>query len=224
MNLSWLQNWKKEERGLATLEAAIIFPIVFFAVLFIIYIGNMYYIQAKIDSLAMQYAVLGAECISDPFHYEIEKNQKLPTKLSDVDLQPYRYIFGGSFQTIENNLSNKLKTELEGGTGLLKDSKLSITGTDNSNGKYVQYNSTFFYSAVTAQINYEVTIPIGAFFSENLTLFRLSSRAEVTVNDTAEFIRNADFAYDLITRTKVGQTIAGVFQKVGSFIEKFAKK
>lgn len=214
----------KNETGLATVEGAIIFPLMFFILLFILYIGNMYYEQAKIDSIVMKYAVIGAECIADPFHYDIENTQKLPIDVKSVDLQPYRYIFGGSFDKIESDLSAKLKAELKDGSIFFRDSKLSIIGTENSNGKYIQYNNSFFYSSVTAQVSYTVSIPIGSFIAEDLTLFKLSSRAEVTVNDAPEFIRNTDFAYNLISRTKVGQTIGGVFQKVADFIEKFAKK
>lgn len=46
---------RKEEKGALILEATIVFPVMFFILLFLIYTGNMFYIRSQVDSIASLY-------------------------------------------------------------------------------------------------------------------------------------------------------------------------
>ena len=59
-------------------------------------------------------------------------------------------------------------------------------------------------------------------FDNNPTVVKLSSRAEVSVNDCPEFIRNVDMVVDLLDGTTVSEKIKDIFEKINGFIGKFS--
>ncbi len=213
----------KNETGSLIVESAIVFPIMFFLLLFIIYIGNMFYEQAKVENIVLKNAIYGAESIADPFHADMSAEKpSLPTNVKEVHIHPYRYLFGADYSAIEQEINDKVENEINSISLIFfNNSRANIKGTDNSNKKYAQYNRNFIYSNFVVQVNYEVKFPVRFLFTENPTIFTLSARAEVLVNDETEFIRNVDMAYDLLSQSKVGQAIGTVFSKVSSFIERF---
>jgi len=79
------------------------------------------------------------------------------------------------------------------------------------------------YSQFVVQVNYELRFPIRFIFVEDPVVAKFSSRAEVTVNDAPEFIRNVDMAIDLLDGTSTGETITNFFDKIKSFVGKFSK-
>lgn len=217
----------QNERGAVIVEAAIVFPVMFFVLIFIIFIGNLFYEQARIDSIVTQYAIRGAQCVADPFLDEMYQGKSVPTKASEVDLEPYRYIFGftenSSISQVETMLSNKIKEEINNGSLIFFDGTGGkYVSTDN--GKVCEFKNMFLYSTFVVQVNYEVKFPISFMNMSKPTLLRMSSRAEVPVSDTDEFVRNIDMAVDLIAETSGGKTIASIFEKVTSFINSFASK
>lgn len=211
------------EDGSIILESAIVFPIVFVVLIFIIYLGNVYYEQARVEKIVMKNAVLGAEAIADVFHNEMEQGG-ISADLGR-NLDPYRYLFGGNQSQVENEISARVEQEIrEGAIGFFNNAKANQIGTDNQNGKAAYYKTHLFCSSFVVQVNYEVKLPLQFSFMETPTLFSFSARAEVTVNDETEFIRNADMALDLLSQTKIGSKIGDLFGKVGDFIEKFTKR
>ena len=217
----------KNERGALKVESAIVFPVMFFVLFFIIFIGNLFYEQARVDDVVMRYAIQGAQCVADPFLYDMEAGHKVPTDVDELDLEPYRYILGslteGSISAVEDKISAKVKEEVNNSSLIFfKNSKANYVGTDN--GKIAEFKNYIIYSTFVVQVNYEVKFPIRFLDDNSLTVARMSARAEIPVSDTDEFVRNIDMAVDLLERTKLGQTIGSVFEKVGSFINSFAEK
>lgn len=217
----------KNERGVLIVEAAIVFPVMFFILLFIIFIGNLFYEQARIDDIVMRYAIRGAQCVADPFLDEMYQGQSVPTDPGAVELEPYRYIFGftkdSSISQIENMLTKKIQEEINS-SSLIFFENTGGKYLSSENGKICEFKNHFLYSTFVVQVNYEVQIPISFMNASKPTILRMSSRAEVPVSDTDEFVRNIDMAVDLIAETKIGQTIESVFKKVGDFINSFASK
>lgn len=215
----------KKEKGVLVVESAIVFPVMFFVLLFIIYIGNLFYEQARIDDIVMRYAVKGAQCVADPFLYDMEATSAVPHDVSALRLEPYRYILGGfadgSISQVEKKVSQEVRNEVnKSKIVFFKNMNARYTGTENDDTAY--FNNWVIYSTFIVQVNYEVKIPIDFLGYEGLSLVKMSSRAEVPINDTDEFIRNIDMAVDLIKETKVGEAVTAAFDKVKSFIEKFA--
>ena len=216
----------KSEKGAIIVEASIVFPVMFFVLLFIIFIGNMYYEQAKVDEIVLKYAVKGAECVADPFLYNMTNGNGVPKKMSDVkDIEPYRYILGsvteGSVSDIEDKISQEVKNEIND-TSLVffGNSKANIIDYDND--KIATFNNYVVYSTFIVQVNYEIKMPIAFLGDDYPTVVKMSSRAEVPVSDAPEFIRNVDMAVDILEGTKAGEAIKKIFTKAGEFINKFS--
>lgn len=216
------------EKGAIIVEASIVFPVMFFVLFFIIFIGNIYYEQAKVDEIVLKYAVKGAECVADPFLYDVSNGGTLPDEMSEVeDIEPYRYILGsvtkGNISEIEDQLSQDIKDEINN-TSLVffGNSKANIIGSDND--KIAIFKNYIIYSTFVVQVNYEVKMPIAFLGDDYPTVVKMSSRAEVPVSDAPEFIRNVDMAVDLLEGTATGEAIQKMFTKAGEFIRKFSNK
>lgn len=207
----------QEERGAYTImEASIVFPVMFFVLFFIIFLGNMYYEQAKMDDCVMRYAIKGAQCCADPYLYDYVKTGSVPTSLKEVEIKPYRYIVGGM-----DDIEKKIKTEMSNELSK-KNFSFFSNMVPNVTTKTTKYNNYLVYSTFSCGLKYKITMPIKLFWDANkFNIVNFSSRAEVSVSDTPEFIRNTDFVVDLLTGTKVGTTIKSVFDKINSFITKF---
>ncbi|MGN0517984.1 MAG: TadE/TadG family type IV pilus assembly protein [Acutalibacteraceae bacterium] len=207
----------KEERGAYTImEAAIVFPVMFFVLFFIIFVGNMYYEQSKMDDCVMRYAIKGAQCCADPYLYDFVQTGSVPTSLKSVEIKPYRYIIGG-MDDIEKKIRKEMEDEI---------SKKNLTFFSNMvpdvTAESTKYNNYLVYSTFSCSLKYSIIMPIKIFWDANdFEIVKFTSRAEVSVSDTPEFIRNTDFVVDLLTGTKVGTTIKSVFDKINSFITKF---
>ena len=216
----------KDENGLVIVEATIVFPVMFFVLLFIIFIGNMYYEQARVDNIVLSYAVKGAEYCADPYQYDIENGDGIPTEVKDVKTEPYRYILGGAFEgsisKIEDKISAEVKEEInEGRLIFFSNSKANVVGTDND--KIGTFKSYIVYSSFVVQVNYEIKFPIRFIGKNDATIAKLSSRAQVSVSDAPEFINNVDMAVDLLDGNSTVETIKGIFDKVNDFISNFGK-
>ena len=216
-----------DKKGVLIVESAIVFPVMFFVLFFIIFIGNMYYEQARVDDIVMRNAIKGSQCVADPFLYDMVATSAVPTDVDTLRLEPYRYILGsftdGSISAVEKKISNAVIEEINSGTLIFfSNSKARYVGTDN--GSVAKFNNKIIYSSFVVQVNYEIKFPINFLGYDDLTLIKLSSRAEVPINDTDEFIRNVDMAVDLLEDTGVGKTISSIFDKIGGFINSFASK
>lgn len=212
------------ESGNIIVEAAIVFPVMFFVLFFIIFIGNMLYEQARIDDIVNRYAILGAQCISNPLQYKIEKGQ-VPTDVKGTDIAPYRYIFGNNdselIKELVSDISADVKKEINDSSLIFFDNSKANKITSEYGLNCAYFNRGVFQSSFVVQVNYEIRFPIRFFMEKNPTIIKLSSRAEVSVDDAPEFIRNVDFAIDLLKDTKIGDGIASIFKKVNEVIDKF---
>ncbi len=217
----------KNENGMVIVESAIVFPVMFFVLFFIIFIGNMYYEQAKVDNIVLTYATKGAQYVADPSLYTMDHGGNVPNDVNGLDIEPYRYIIGsisnGSVADIERKLSEQVKNEInKGGLIFFSNSKTNVIGSDN--GQIAKFKNYVVYSTFVVQVNYEVKFPIRFLGAENPTIAKLSSRAEVAVNDAPEFIRNVDMVVDLLDGSKTAENIKSIFDKINGFIDKFTKK
>ena len=217
----------KNEKGLVIVEAAIVFPVMFFVLFFILFIGNMYYEQAKVDSIVLTYATKGAQYVADPNLHSMDDGYTVPAIVSDVDVNPYRYLPGGVFDGVISEIENKISSEVQnkitnGSLLFFGNEKTKVLGSDNE--KIATFKNYVLYSTFVVQVNYEIKFPIRFLGESSPTIMKLSSRAEVAVNDVPEFIRNVDMVVDLVEDTGVGKGVANVFNKINSFIKKFSKE
>lgn len=212
----------KKEKGLVIIEATIVFPVMFFVLFFIIYIGNAYFQIAQVDDCVSRAALKGAQCIANPQQYETVDEGMIPLKVNNAE--PYRYIIGelpgGSINEIERKIENDLIKEINESTlSFFIKMNPKVTG---STDKIAEFNNYFLYSTFKVGVKYEVRFPIRFFGAAEPTILRLQSHAEVAVSDTPEFVRNVDMVADMLYDTDLGNNIADTFTKVNNFIKNFA--
>lgn len=185
---------KENEKGAVLLvEAAIVFPIVFLVVFFIISLGNTYYIMAYMDSVANENAVLAANYASNETLIEIYKSGY---NLTDHDIDPYKYTVS---DTVTNYINSKISSEVnnESNTILSSMAPFSIKGAEGSN-KYLDYEWGLFSSTFKVEITYKVSM-IPLLKSFGITTAEYKSVATANINDNVEFIRNLDLLRDIFT-------------------------
>lgn len=214
----------KDEKGVVTIfEAAIVFPVMFFVLFFIIYIGNAYYQIAQVDDCVMRAAIEGSEWIVNPQQYDMKEKGTIPVSIKDV--QPYRYILGeipgASIDKIEKKIAKDLEEDISHCNTFFIRMEPKITSKQEDMAEFHNY---IVYSTFTTEVTYEVKFPIRYWGNKEPTIMKLSSCAEVSVDDAPEFIRNVDMAVDLVGSTKIGKSIEDAFSKINNFLETFANK
>lgn len=208
-----------ESGAVQIVEATFVFPIMFIILFFLIYMGNAHYVKAQVESVVEQYAIQGANYCADPILETIKETGSVPS-LSSLNVKPYRYIFGG-MDNVETKISRAVLTEIRGNsTSFFKNMKPVIT----SGSDIAKYNNYVVYSTFSVDVKYTIQFPIKFLGESTPPILSLESRAEVPVNDTAEFIRNTDMVIDYFHGTKVGQAISDAFGKINDFISGFASR
>lgn len=211
----------KKQEGSVIVEASIVFPVMFLVLFFIIYFGNMYYQISQVDNMAMSYAIKGAQSVADPFHYEMETEGRVPF---NDKVEPYRYILGeingASIDTLETKIQEEIKEEFN--TKLIsffKNMNPTIDGNVDA-----EFNNYVLYGTFHVEIKYSIPFPLRLWGSNNIKIAHLSSKAEVSVNDTTEFVRNTDMILDIFEVTAAGQRIQSYFEKINEFISQFGER
>jgi len=218
-----LKNFKSEKAVATIVEATIVFPIVFFTVCFMIFLGNAYFQMAKIETAVTIAAVEGAARCTDPFHSTVTSNKdgdgniSVPIKFNDIE--PYRYILnaGGkdsNISAVEADLKNRLK-RIVGTSGFF------LGMTPNVKFSEVKYNNHFFYATLSVEVKYEITIPMKLIGEKEFTIFSSAARAEVAVNDPADFILNTDMVLDYVESSEIGNKAIEKLQEAMASVRKF---
>ena len=215
---------QERQRGSVLLEACIVFPVMFIIIMIIIYVGNLYFQKAQIDDCVERAAIKGAACVVNPQLYDIwGKADKMP----EGECEPYRYLFGKltadtSLSKLEANISDELIRDID-------DNVISFFINmepeleSRVGGKVAEYKNYLIYGVFKTRIKYSIKVPIDWLISGHNKL-SFSSHAEVAVTDVPEFVRNIDMIMDMFAGTELGKSIGSVFEKVNTFVEKFAGK
>ena len=173
------------ERGaVEVVEAAFVFPIVMFVVVLLIFLGNFFYQQAKMDAIAVR----GAEYLAAIYTNPLLVEEHIPTDSTSVDVKPYRYLFGD--QEAEEE-ARKYMEELmkSAGTGLF--SGMDPTGSI----KTCKINNYVVYQTAAVEIEYSIELlPMRLF--DLPPLIKSSNATVMAATDSAEFIRNIDMIMD----------------------------
>lgn len=178
--------------------------------------GNIYYQQARIDDIVSRYAIIGAEKVTNPLRDNLEEGKTMITDSEQVDAEPYRYLFG-SMKTIEDEIQNEVYKEIisKGFTfmGNAPEVKRSQVKSD--------YKNHVLYGDFVVEASYQIKFPIKFIGSDNLMIFKASSCSQASVTDVPEFVRNVDFACDILDGTSFAAKVKNIFQKVNDLINKF---
>lgn len=213
------ERWK-QTRGAVIMEATIVYPVMFFVIFFMLFMGNMFCIRAGIDSLVTQEALTSAAYYADPKLESYSEKEKIPTTLSEaghVTKNLYRYLdifdIGGSQSAQSTNLKENIGSYTGYFTGMNPD-RIEIVSH--------KVNNYIIYQTYEVEVKYYLNFPWKFIFHDEKYDIAMTARAEVPVTDSAEFIRNVDLAVDILERTEKGETasenINKTFEKVTAFL------
>jgi len=207
-----LKKQTTENRGSVIVEAAFVFPIMFLVIFFLIYLGNAYYQKSRIDNYAALAALKGASYCADPFMKEFAPGS-VPDRNDEI--YPYRYYLQGVIRGIESDIKSELEQNISGTGFFVGMEPGSVVAS-------ADFSNHILYHTFIADASYTIKLPIKMLGSKDIYLLRLSSRAEVPVNDVSEFIRNTDMAIDYLESSEAVQNalkkVKEAFDKVKSFI------
>ena len=213
------ERWK-QTRGAIIMEATIVYPVMFFVIFFMLFMGNMFCIRAGIDSLVTQEALTSAAYYADPKLESYSEKENIPTTLSEaghVTKNLYRYLdifdIGGSQSAQSTNLKENIGSYTGYFTGMNPD-RIEIVSH--------KVNNYIIYQTYEVEVKYYLNFPWKFIFHDEKYDIAMTARAEVPVTDSAEFIRNVDLAVDILERTEKGETasenINKTFEKVTAFL------
>lgn len=214
------EHFHNENGAVQIIEATFVFPIMFIILFFLIYMGNAYYVKAQIESVVATYALKGSNYCADPILETIKETGSVPS-VKNLDTEPYRYIFGG-MNEIETKIGSQVEKEIDGKSSSFFNNMKPKLATSHAN--IAKFNNYVVYSTFSVDVKYVVEFPIRFLGEDAPSLLTINARAEVPVDDTAEFIRNTDLVIDVFHGTKIGNKISDVFGKINDFISNFAKK
>lgn len=201
---------KTEERGALIVEATIVFPIMFFIILFLIYFGNVFYLRSQVDAIVAESAIKAASYCVDPLMAKVEGGT-VPTTMEDV--QPYHSIFGSAqTDSVREEMVNKLNRI---GTGYFAGMNLKNIVVDQ-----FKYNRGLVTSTFSVDVSYRIQFPIRFIGSDRPTVLKIHSQTTVPVTDTPEFIQNVDMAMDFFDSSGMSEKLNKMVSQVKKFFGK----
>lgn len=205
----------REESGVLIVEAAYVFPIVFFVIFFLIYMGNAFYVRSMVDRIVCEETLAGVAYAEDPMLEDIEENG-VPTSAKNMDIQPYASIFGHG--KIEDSVKSKIKKQIKSaGSGFFVGMQPELTDSDIS----VKVKSYVVFSQIETSVQYKVNFPIKFIWTGETTVLTISSSYVAPIEDTSSFIRNVDMVKDYSDALGITDKIKNQFSKVQEILDKF---
>lgn len=205
------------EKGMLVVEATFVYPIMFFVIIFLIYIGNFYFQKARIDNVVQLEAIRCAAQYADPMQKAITGNDnKIPASGSiDQSIQPYRYVLGARHQNDSDSIT-RIKEAL-GNSGFfigMEPSNISVQS---------RFNNYILYQTYEVTATYDISFPIKFIFSDTKSTLSFSSHAEVAATDPTELIRNTDMVIDYAMRSETVVRFATQLKDMMNKVTEFVK-
>lgn len=196
---------KDENGAVEVVEATFVFPIVIFVVILFMMFGNMLYQQAKMDAIAVR----GAEYLATIYTNPILEKDSIPTDSTQVNVKPYRYLFGD--EDAEDKAKDFIRKEIKKtGTGLFSGMEMT------ANIKTCEIKNYVVYQTAQVEIEYSIELlPMKLFDSPSM--FRCTNATVTAATDSSEFIRNVDMIMDYSEEF-------GLTQKIKEFVGAFTGK
>lgn len=203
----------EKENGAMVIEAAFVYPIMFFIIFFLIYMGNMFYLKSNIESCVNNLAIQGASYYADPILEQME-TEGIPA-VDNMDIQPYRYLNLFANGTEDIDVKEVLQKEIDN-TGFFIGMTPKVVNIEAKPKIYIIYNT------YVTDVEYVLQFPIRFLFQEDYYFIKGNAHAEIPIVDNAEFIRNTDMVIDYIQRSETGQKgiekLTQLITKVGDFV------
>lgn len=212
----------KKNDGYMTIEMIMIFPVIFFSLLLILFMGIVLYQEVNLQSLAVRASEQGAVTYSSRVS-DLTTNIKILEDFKKRD--PYRNLplmdQGKKAEYIA--LINTYVDTYMGNQNLL------LSGEGKNAGSYAEMQDYLLVKRVKVNIQTDYHSPVDAIaemFGQK-GVFNVNTTAVSAVVDAPEFVRNADIVTDVVKQTKVFGTVENGYNKIREaveWIEKVFKK
>lgn len=216
---------KSGDKGSFTIEAAMIFPSVVFAVLTLLFASIYMQQKAYLTSAAASAAEIGAELwvsslgtIENPIGYRLLDNLLMSKRSYEGSLVREKGADGSSRLVLRMNSDNDLPGQKMAmiGEALGKRLERAVLKQENTRVKLIFSNSGL-RKRLIVEIVQDVKVPLGGIKKlldgkDTLTLY---SRSEASVTEPAEYIRDMDLAMELSERFKEELDLEGFMEMLG---------
>lgn len=209
--------WRRERGAVTIIEAAFVFPIVFFVVFFLIMAGETYYQSARVEYAVTSAAISGAARCENPMLGEVIRAGSVPKDPAGVDVLPYRYIFTGESRKVAQEIEQDLRQRIASLKPLL------FRGMSPQN-VWVEADPhiNILVSSLSVRCSFDVPFPIRMIFSGKTMKTSHTVQMTAPVGDPSEFVRNVAMIKDIMERsetaTRVMEKLGEIAGKVGDFI------
>ena len=206
---------KLDNRGTVIVEATLVFPVVFMVIFILMVFGNAYWQKSKIDQFVMKSALDGAAYCGSPIAQQYVENENKIPGCKNVDVYPYRYFLTGYEKEVAYDVEEDIKDYVDSiSTGL-------FSGMEPKTSKVeAKFNNWVVYSTFSVEVNYKIKLPVRLIGMNDWFYIGFSTRNEVPVSDTGEFMRNIDMAVDYMQQYGVDKKIEELKSKINSGLEK----
>lgn len=207
------------QRGaVVIMEAIFVFPVVFFAIYFMLMAGEACYQYTRVEKACIQAAIAGAARCENPMLEAVQKQGEVPTGTSGVKIRPYRYIFTSEAANIANEVSGELYAAIE------KFRPLAFRGMNPTNVQVsIRPKMNVLVSSFPVECSFDITLPIRMVFSGETLRYHYSVSVTEPIGDPAEFVRNVSTVQDYLERVEWGDKISDFVEKLKGALDKLAR-
>ena len=233
---------EKNESGMLIVEATMVFPMMFLIIFLMLFAGNAYLQKCRIEALVTEWALEGAARCANPLLIRVEEAVEkaetaaaekaakdgtevaeitsISVDMEDFDYEPYRYLLGG-MSDIKTAVQTEIKKKIdEINSGLFAEME-PILGDDSI---AVDYNWSFLCSTFSVQVSYKIKLPVRLLGMDEYIYMNISTRVDVPVSDSPEFIKNVELAQDYMERFGVVEEIQNLTTKFNEWKDTVLKK
>lgn len=206
---------KNQKGAMTIIEAAFVFPIMFFVVFIMLMACEAYYQYARVEKACIVAAIQGAAQCENPMLEAVLDKGAVPTSPSAVKVRPYRYILTSEAKSIAAEVGSNLQKTID------SYEALAFKGMRPSNVQVnIQPKMNILISSFPVECSFDVKLPIRMIFSNQDLTFKYSIGITEPIGDPAEFVRNVSTVQDYMERSEKIQKITGEITKA---MQKLAK-
>lgn len=209
-----LQRMKAECDGYITVEATMVFSVLFFSLILILFMGMVLYQEVNLQGLAVQASERGSVIYSS----RVSDMASGTKTLEDFLIRdPYRnvpFMDNGK----KSDYTSVINTYINQNLG----KRDVITGEVLNSGKYVTIEDYLIEKRVKVTIESDYRLPvdsIAAMFGQEGP-FHVHTAAVSAVVDSPDFVRNVDLAMDVVKQTKVFGPVEDGYNKIRDAMDK----
>lgn len=205
-----------QKGAVVIMEAAFVFPIMFFVIFILLMVCEGYYQYARVERACIVAAVQGAARCENPMLETVQKTGQVPKSTTAAKVRPYRYIFSGEAKEIGAQMEDELTQTIE------SMDCLAFRGMTPDNVVVnIDPRMNVLVSAFPVECTFQITLPIRMIFSNEDLTFRYEVTVVQPIGDPTEFVRNVSTVQDYLDRSATISEYLGKIQEAFGKIARF---